>query len=208
MIEYERRLDRDLHWALEEGSLHFARKSAVHQALATIARRLDEMGFPYAVVGAMACFFHGYRRFTEGVDLLVTREDWQTIREQPEQLGCVLPAPGSRFLRDAVHGVRVRFLSTGDYPGDDRPKPVTFPHPSEASHEIDGYRCLELPRLIELDLASGLANPGRLKDLGGVQELILVLGLPRELADQLHPFVREKYLELWEAVANNPPQPW
>jgi hypothetical protein len=54
--------------------------------------------------------------------------------------------------------------------------------------------------LIELKLASGMTAPHRLKDLADVQELIRVTSLSRELADQLDPYVRAKYLELWEAV--------
>lgn len=208
MITYEQRLNRDLRWALQEGSMHFERESAVHKTLEKIARRLDELGIPYAVVGAMALFFHGFRRFTEDVDLLVTPEDLKTIHERLEGLGYVPPFTGSKQLRDAEFGVRVEFLTSGDYPGDGRPKPVAFPLPAEASIEIDGYPCLQLPRLIELKLASGMTNPIRLKDISDVLELIRVLGLPRELADQLNPFVREKYLDLWDAVANNPSDPW
>jgi hypothetical protein len=39
-----------------------------------------------------------------------------------------------------------------------------------------------------------------LKDLADVQELIVTLGLPGALADQLNPFVRDKYRELWSSV--------
>jgi hypothetical protein len=207
VITYEQRLSRDLRWALREGSMHFERESAVHRTLEKITRRLDELGIPYAVVGAMALFFHGFRRFTEDVDLLVTPEDLRTIHDRLEGLGYVPPFPGSKQLRDAEHGVRVEFLTTGDYPGDGKPKPVAFPHPDEASTEIDGYRCLQLPKLIELKLASGMTNIGRLKDLADVQEMIRVLKLPKELADQLNPYVREKYRELWEAVENSPSGP-
>ncbi len=64
MLVYEELLDRDLDWALREGSMHFEEKSAVHQTLRKITKRLDELRIPYAVVGGMAMFLHGYRRFT------------------------------------------------------------------------------------------------------------------------------------------------
>ena len=54
--------------------------------------------------------------------------------------------------------------------------------------------------LIELKLASGMTSAGRLKDLGDVQELIKTLDLPRDFADELHAFVRDKYVELWDGV--------
>ena len=71
---YEQLLERRLQWALQEGSMHFDEKSAVHATLRKITGRLAELEIPYAVAGAMALFFHGFRRFTEDVDILVTPE--------------------------------------------------------------------------------------------------------------------------------------
>ena len=45
-----------------------------------------------------------------------------------------------------------------------------------------------------------MTNPGRLKDLADVQELIRARDLPLELRDELHPYVREKYAELWQGL--------
>ena len=42
-----------------------------------------------------------------------------------------------------------------------------------------------------------MTNAGRLKDLSDVLELIKILNLPAGFTDQLNPFVRAKYLELW-----------
>jgi hypothetical protein len=200
MVTYEQQLNRNPHWALQEGSRHFEKESAVHQALRKVTRRLQELGIPYAIVGGMAMFLHGYRRFTEDVDLLVTRAGLAQVHEHLEGLGYVAPFAGSKQLRDAENGVRIEFLVTGEYPGDGKPKPVAFPDPAAVSVEIDGVHCLELTRLLELKLASGMTNPGRLKDLADVQELIRVLALPAELAEQLNPFVRVKYTELWTAA--------
>jgi hypothetical protein len=207
MITYEQRLNANLNWALQEGSMHFENESAVHKTLRKITRRLDELKIPYAVVGGMAMFFHGYRRFTEDVDLLVTREGLAEIHRRLEGLGYYPPFAGSKHLRDAEYGVKVEFRVTGDFPGDGKPKALAFPNPDEVAVEIDGVRCLQLPRLIDLKLASGMTNPGRLKDLGDVQQLIKTLDLAEGLAEQLHPFVRDKYRELWTAVRNNPAEP-
>jgi hypothetical protein len=38
----------------------------------------------------------------------------------------------------------------------------------------------------------------RARDLVDVQDLIRSAGLPASMADQLHPWVREKFLELWQ----------
>ena len=66
----------------------------------------------------MAMFYHGYRRFTEDVDILVTREGLKEIHRQLDGLGYVPPFAGSKQLRDAELGVRVEFLVTGGFPGE------------------------------------------------------------------------------------------
>ena len=96
--------------------------------------------------------------------------------------------------------MRIEFLVAGQFPGDGKPKPVSFPDPAAAFVEIDGINYLRLPALLELKLASGMTAPDRLKDLADVQELIKIRGLSRHFAEKLNPYVREKYLELLEAV--------
>jgi hypothetical protein len=204
MIAYEERLDQNFDWALREGSMHFEKESAVHKALVKITKRLTDLGIPYAVVGGMAMFFHGYRRFTEDVDILVTREGLQKIHHELEGLGYTPPFAGSKQLRDAENGVRIEFLVTGEYPGDGKPKPVAFPKPDEVFTTIDGIQFLNLPTLINLKLASGISNPRRAKDLVDVQELIERLDIPEAFADELHPYVRDKFKEIWALVHSNP----
>ncbi len=184
--------------------MHFEEKNAVHDTLRRITRRLNDLSIPYAVVGGMAMFAHGYRRFTEDVDLLVTREAMNRIMAELEGLGYVRPFSDSMTkLRDTDTGVQIEFLISGGFPGDGKPKPVAFPDPAGVSVEIHGALYVELPTLVELKLASGTAAH-RLKDLGDVQELVATLKLPRDLSERLNPFVRAKYEELWDAVLNKP----
>jgi hypothetical protein len=204
LLTYEQRLNADRKWALREGSMHFEKESAVQLALQRIARRLDDIQVPYAVVGGMALFHHGFRRFTEDVDLLVTKENLAIVHERLEELGYVAPFAGSKHLRDAVSGVKVEFLTTGDYPGDGKPKPVSFPDPLTVRVLDDGIWYLELPALVELKLASGMSNPGRGKDLVDVQELVTRLQLDESFAKKLNPYVQEKYLEVMEIARKYP----
>ncbi|MEX2137887.1 MAG: nucleotidyl transferase AbiEii/AbiGii toxin family protein [Pirellulales bacterium] len=200
MQAYEELLDGQPDRALLEGSMHFEEKSAVYQTLRAIAGRLDELQVPYAVAGGMALFVHGFRRFTEDVDVLVTRQALSAIHQELEGRGYVPLFPGSRGLRDAEHGVRVEFLVTGDFPGDGKPKPIAFPDPSAVRFARDGIQYVNLQTLVELKLASGMTNSGRLRDLADVQELIRHLALPASFAGQLNPYVREKFAELWQGV--------
>ena len=197
---YEKRLDQDLRWALIEGSRHFEEKSAVFDALRKIARRLNDLGIPYAVVGGMALFRHGLRRFTEDVDILVTKDDLTRIHAALDGLGYLPPHRQSKHLRNTDLGVRIEFLTTGEYPGDGKPKPVAFPDPRSVRMEADGVYYVNLPNLIELKLASAMTSPGRVKDFGDVQELIKVLNLPAEFAEDLHPYVRDQFTALWQGA--------
>ncbi len=200
MLTYEQQLDKDPRWALDEGGRHFEGRSAVQQALERVCRRLNELRIPYAVVGGMALFHHGYRRFTEDVGLLVDPDGLERVHRELEGRGYLPPFPNSRSLRDTQLGVRIKFLKSGDFPGDGKPKPISFPQPESASHEYDGIRYLNLAPLIELKLASGMTNPSRLRDLGDVLELIRLLHLTDRFGENLNPFVREKYVELWNAA--------
>jgi hypothetical protein len=204
---YEEHLDADTEWALSEGSRHFDNKSAVHETLQEIARRLNDLQIPYAVVGGMALFLHGFRRFTEDVDVLVTAEGLKAVHANLVGLGYVPLFQGSKNLRDAARGVRIEFLITDGFPGDGKPKAVAFPDPAGSTVEIHGIRCLALEKIIELKLASGMTNPGRIRDLGDVQELIRHLGLGIDTAERLDSSVKGKYLELWHGVNGDRVEP-
>ena len=203
MLSYEDKLNRDLAWALREGGMHFDNDSRVHRTLRDITRKLDELGIPYALAGAMCMFLQGYRRFTEDVDMVVTPDGLHRIHEQLEGRGYIRPQGSTKNLRDTESGVRIEFLITGQYPGDGKPKPVAFPDPNEAGVMIEGIRCLTLAKLIEMKIASGTTTD-RLKDLADVQELIRALKIPLELAEQLDTSVRAVFIDLWRRTQHLP----
>ncbi len=205
---YEELLKRNWRWALDQGGLYFEGQSLVQKALRRVAQRLQDLEVPYAIAGGMALFAHGFERFTQDVDILVDRESLKVIHGRLDGLGYVPPFPGSKNLRDTEFGVRIEFLVSGGFPGDGKPKPVAFPRPQEASVVIDGLHFLSLPKLVELKLASGMTGGiHRMKDLTDVVELIKILGLSSGFAEELNPYVRGKYLELWQAIREAPPGP-
>ncbi len=203
MEAYEETIRRGGDGAIREASRFFMGTDAIHRSLHAIARHLEDMGIPYAVVGGMALVAHGYARTTEDVDVLVTPDGLESIQKNLTGLGYVPPFPGSRNLRDTDTGVQIEFITTGEYPGDGKPKPVALPDPAGVSVEVDGVRYVKLPTLIELKLASGMTNPGRLRDLADVQELIRVLDLPEVYGNNLDPYVRAKFVALWRALAGD-----
>ncbi len=187
--------------AVAEATGFFMGDDPVHAALRAIAQRLDEQAIPYAIAGGLAVVVHGYARTTVDIDVLVSPRGLDAALRTLTGLGYRPAFEGSRKqLRDTEHGVRVEFLVAGDFPGDGRPKPVAFPDPATCAVDFGGIRYVRLNTLLEMKLASGLTNPGRLKDLADVQELIRARRLPLELRDELDPYVGEKFTELWEGA--------
>ncbi len=173
-------------------------------ALAHVAADLQGRGIDYLVVGALALFAHGYPRLTEDIDLILTPEGLDRFHEELIGLGYAPAFPGARKrLRSTKDGVRIDVITAGEYPGDGKPKPVSFPVPSQAAIDIDGIRFATLETLIELKLASGMTASGRVKDLGDIQELIKVKHLTRDFSEKLDPYVRARYLELWDGVEHD-----
>jgi len=181
-------------------------QAEVQKALEKLARTLDAHRIPYAIIGAMALNEFGYQRVTVDVDVLLTDEGLGALKAATLGRGYVEKFPGSRGLRDPEHGVDIDVVLAGTYPGDGQPKPVAFPDPAAASQRGARIALLPLPTLVELKLASGMTAPHRLKDLSDVLELIRALGLPAELAVDLNPYVRDKYLELWRAAQVRDPE--
>ncbi len=108
---------------------------------------------------------------------------------------------GSKGFRDTINGVKVEVLIVGDDPGDGRPKPVSFPAP-ESVREVhdESVPYVNLQSLLELKIASGVTTAHRLQDLADAIQRIRVNTLPRDYSEQLNPFVRAKFDELWQAA--------
>jgi hypothetical protein len=190
-----------VHDVYAEGSRYFMGEGKLHGALGELCSDLERRGIDYMIIGAVALMAYGYPRFTEDIDLVMTAEGLETFHRELVGLGYAPAFSGARKrLRATRSGVPVEVIIAGEYPGDGKPKPVSFPTPAEASVEIDGVRFVTLEKLVELKLASGMTAPDRLKDLADVQELIKLRALDSAFAERLHPYVRERFLELLRAV--------
>lgn len=188
----------------EEARRYFMGKGILNKTLARLSNDLEAHDIDYAVIGAAALLAHGYPRLTEDIDLVMTAEGLQKFHDELVGRGYVPAFPGARKrLRSTMDGVIIEVMTTGEYPGDGKPKPVRMPAPADATTEIEGIRFVTLEKLIELKLASGISASDRLKDLADVQELIKIRKLDADFALNLDPYVRQKYLELEEAVRNS-----
>jgi len=184
-----------------EGQRYFMGEGKLNNALARLIADLKEHQIDYVVIGAVALMAHGYPRFTEDIDLILDSNGLDRFHNELIGLGYSPAFQGARKrLRSTRDGTPIEVIAAGEYPGDGKPKPVSFPEPSEASVEIDGVKFPTLEKLIELKLASGMTAPDRLKDLADVQELIKIRNLSSDFAHKLNPYVREEFLKLLEAV--------
>ena len=191
--------------ALLELSRFHMRQGDVFETVRRLVKRLEEEGLDYVVAGGLAVLENGYRRATEDIDVILRREDLEVFRQRLVGRGYVAAFPGAlKSFRDAETGVRIEILTTGDFPGDGKPKPVAFPDPSAVAAEGEDFRYLRLEPLLELKLASGMTAPHRLRDLADVQDLIVALDLPLDLADRLDPSVRATYRTLWDQMKDVP----
>ncbi len=166
---------------------------------------LEAEDLPYAIIGGLALNEYGHRRVTVDVDVLMRDEDLRTFKRRYLGRGYAERVPGTGKLLDTELDVHVDVLSTGRFPGDDKPKPVAFPDPATTAVRGRLFALLPMPRYLELKLASGMVAAHRGKDLVDVQELIGSAGLPRTTAQDLDPWVRDKFLELWELAQVSDP---
>ena len=172
----------------------------LNKALLKIAADLDREEIDYVAIGAIALNRHGYRRFTEDIDLLLTRDGLEVFRERLIGRGYRPAFESATKKFRTTDKVPIEIITSGEYPGDGLPKPVVFPDPADHAVVIGGVKTISLEKLIELKLASGMTASDRLKDLADVQELIKVKRLNTNFAEKLDGSVREKFVELAEGV--------
>lgn len=187
--------------AYQEGLAFFRGGGLMNDALQRLAAELEQRGIAYSVIGAIALNQHGYRRFTEDIDLLLSKEGLERFRHELVGRGYRPAFPGaSKKFRSTAENVPIEIITTGEWPGDGKPKLVQFHDPSEHYVVIEGIRTVTLEKLIEIKLASGMSASDRLKDLADVQEMIRLKNLDDHFAERLDPYVRERFLALHQGI--------
>src|SRR5690349_9837011 len=122
MVTHPKNLERErpVPEVYAEGLRYFMGEGTINKALTRLANDLEQRGIDYMVIGAIALLAHGYPRFTEDIDLVMTSDGLQKFHDELIGLGYT-PA--------------FEVMTTGEFPGDGKPKPVSMPSPSEASIE-------------------------------------------------------------------------
>ena len=73
---------RSLLEAYAEAGRYFRGEGVLNAALEQLAADLKNHGIDYAVIGAVALFAHGYERFTENINLLLTVDGLEKFRKE------------------------------------------------------------------------------------------------------------------------------
>jgi hypothetical protein len=107
---------------LREAGEFFMQRGRVYDTLPALARRLDEAGISYAVLGAIAMGEHGMRRLTLDIDILLTAEGLSEFTSRYVGRGYAPAFPGRKnpseppirvsasrlSLRESTRGMDVR----------------------------------------------------------------------------------------------------
>jgi hypothetical protein len=140
MLTFEERLDRDCTWAFEEADRYFGGSGLVFQTLRTLAARLDGAAIDYAVIGAIAIFCHGYRRFTEDIDILIAQAGLDQVDAELLGRGYFRPSNWSRGLRDLETGVAIHFHVAGTTARNPNHHAMVLPDPESVSIKFGGIQ--------------------------------------------------------------------
>jgi hypothetical protein len=144
-------------------------------------------------MGGLAVYAHGYHRFTDVVEVLLTSEGLEEFRRRyvPKNYD-VFPGRGRRFV-DKQNGITVDFLVAGLYSGFGKPGPICFPDPENIRQVLDSVPYVDLVTLIQLKLAAR-----RYQDFADVVNLIRANSLDDSYVNRLHPSVHQDFIECLE----------
>src|SRR6266478_1248655 len=119
----------------DEAQRYFMGEGQLNNALARLVADLQEHDIDYLVIGAIALMAYGYPRFTEDIDLIVDAHGLDRFHHELVGLGYAPAFQGARKRLRSTGGTPIEIIAAGEYPGDGKPKPVSFPSPSETSVE-------------------------------------------------------------------------
>src|SRR5829696_4667539 len=89
-----------------EGLRYFMGEGTLNKTLTRLSADLEERGIDYMVIGAVALLAHGYPRFTEDIDLVMTKEGLEKFHAELIGLGYTAAFPGARRrIRSTADGV-------------------------------------------------------------------------------------------------------
>ena len=145
--------------AWQQINLFFMQQGNIYETLRNLHQRLTEAGISYVVIGGMALALHGYRRLTEDIDLLMSPEGLNKFRQTFVGRGYILAFTGAqKTFTNTATGVIIKVFTTGEFPGDGRPKVVAADPPQTPPSERGGFRKPPFLRGVWGDPATGVSH--------------------------------------------------
>jgi len=159
-------------------------------ALEDITNILNKHKIPYALIGGLCLGFYKYKRFTEDIDILITEDGYKKLIDLVIGKGYIHTFKDSRGIKNAEFKIPIDFIFSGEQYGI-----FVYPNPKDVSVTKNNISIVSLKSLLEIKIASGLANKHRPNDLADAQLLIKHnTNLPNKISD--NKTVQEKYQEL------------
>ncbi|MGI0075992.1 MAG: hypothetical protein ACREAU_01125 [Nitrosopumilaceae archaeon] len=156
--------------------------------LESIHSDLESVGVKYAFIGGLALRPHSYSRMTTDIDILISKNTVEKLKELLGQGYTLRPgASKNMYLHVANSRIFVDILVE-----DQKENGVLLPDPTQIRQKINGVWYASLPALINLKLQAG-----RPQDVVDVLKLIEANELHQTYINNLSPNVHKKFLNLF-----------
>ena len=120
--------ERSLHETYEEALRYFAGRGEIHRALNRLTAELKDRNIEYVVIGAVALLKHGFPRYTENLDVVLTNEGFEKFRTEilgrggwGGPVGYDSVSRDATMVRASPEGVLINFKIAGDFPAMETP---------------------------------------------------------------------------------------
>ncbi len=158
-----------------------------HSPLLALDRDLTEVGIDYALVGGVALGIYNYLRYTEDIDILISRRSTESLKKL-EGKGYIYSETGKLlYLLLTDTRIRIDIVIEGDDFG------LVMPDPTTVRQRVAGLWVVNLPTLVTLKILAG-----RNKDLQDVLQLIQENDLDTEFSNELPEPAATKFRKLLE----------
>lgn len=169
-----------------------------HNAVKELGSILQEAKVDYAITGGVALGIHNYFRATDDVDVIVSKEGFETIKE--ELIGRYFQfRPGSTrnvYFSFMNRRIPVDFIIEGD-----NKSGLVLGNPKKYRERKNGVWWVNLPKLLEIKISGGFQK-NREADWPDAIRLIRENELEIDFLEnsQADERVKRKYVELFQQV--------
>lgn len=169
----------------------------LHKAIKALSNILKIYNINFTIIGGAARNEYKYPKITEDIDILVSKEDKDKMKNIP--IGYMKDLSNGRVKRFSLHEPKtlIDVIYEGEISGDGV-NGLKFVNPKSISTHIHGFSYITLKNLIEYKLSSGIYGHQRYKDFDDVVELIKRNFLKKNFGNFFRQDLKEKYIQLWE----------